>query len=96
MQAMPVHSLAFSRSPVKAIDDSSAITGIANMLSDAVPAGRWRRTAIHSRKPSAVDITAGPEQRAPRSPRSIASADSRSTSGSRLSGRTPASICHAM
>ena len=44
MQPMPIHSLRVRRSPKTAIDDSSAITGIANMLSDAVPAGSQRST----------------------------------------------------
>ena len=44
---------ATSRSSKTAIDDRSAITGIANMLSDAVPAGRKRSTPIHSRNPNA-------------------------------------------
>ena len=39
-----------------AIDDSNAMTGMANMLSDAVPAGSQPSTAIHSTKPNAVEI----------------------------------------
>ncbi len=51
MQPMPVHSLADSRSPNTAIDDRSAMTGMASKLSDAVPAVRKRSTPIHSTKP---------------------------------------------
>ena len=39
------------------IDETSAITGIANMLSDAVPAGSHARIAVHRMKPMPVAIT---------------------------------------
>ena len=45
MQPMPAHSLAVRRSSNSAMDDSSAITGMANRLSDAVPAGKYGQAA---------------------------------------------------
>ena len=52
MQPMPIHSLVERRSPKIAIDDRSAMTGMASMLSAAVPAVRKRSTPTHSTNPS--------------------------------------------
>ena len=57
----------------RASSSRSAITGIANMLSDAVPAGSQRRIAIHSRKPIAVATSADVAAAAARARRSTAS-----------------------
>ena len=95
MQAMPVHSLRDSFSSNTAIDDRSAITGIASMLSDAVPAeesaARRPTARIRSRTRSRRSRRASRH-----SSRSIASAAAAAASGSSESGSTPSSICHAM
>ncbi len=57
MHAIPVHSVALMRSSNTSIDDTMAITGIANMLSDAVPAGSTPSTAVQSRNPKPVAMT---------------------------------------
>jgi hypothetical protein len=54
---MPVHSVGVIDSPSTSIDVTSASTGTAKMLSDAVPAGSTPSTALHSTKPSPVDST---------------------------------------
>ena len=47
MHAMPAHSSGARRSSKTPSTAGRAITGIANMLSDAVPAGSKRSTSIH-------------------------------------------------
>ncbi len=66
MQAMPIHSPAVRRSPKTSIDDSSAMTGIASMLSDAVPAGRKRRTRDPQQEADRRRDRAGPAAAAAR------------------------------
>src|SRR6185437_7876095 len=56
ISAMPSHSLPARRSPKIAIEATSAITGMAKMLSDASPAGSQRRISIQARKPAALEI----------------------------------------
>ena len=56
MAAIPIHSMRVMRSPNTAIDDRIAMTGTANRLSDAVPAGSQRRISIYTRKPPAVEM----------------------------------------
>ena len=95
MKPMPIHSLAERRSSKIAIDDSSAMTGMASMLSDAVPAERKRRTPIHSTKPN-PDASAPVHSSKPTKAALHCVSGRGSTNGRRQSGRIPSSICHVM
>ncbi len=71
------------------------MTGIASMLSDAVPAVRKRSTPIHSTNPK-PELSAPVHSSNPTYVTLQFVSGSGRRSGMRESGRTPSSICHAM
>ena len=84
-----------SRSPNTSIELTSAITGIANMLSDAVPAGRIRRIVDPQQERRLRSTPRRRRAAATRTSRSTAAPACRAATAGSVIGITPASICHA-